>query len=195
MRGISRRKQRSDRADMTESFDPYDDSVGWIADTGLFIACGRQQNNKYTALERFALRNDFTLVIPQRVYDELGGAPDRSTPGQTPINSAIDAGWVTVADEPDYTNSTVAQMMDDVRRFIAHSSNRDEDKIEKADTALAAIAVEYLDNESADYACIVTTDRDAGEGAVTALEANGFENRIQFKGGFELIDEIAEDRS
>ena len=29
-------------------------------------------------------------------------------------------------------------------------------------------------------------------GAVTALEANGFENRIQFKDGFELIDEITE---
>lgn len=41
---------------MTESFDPCDDSVVWIADTGLFIACGRQQNNKYTALERFARR-------------------------------------------------------------------------------------------------------------------------------------------
>lgn len=179
---------------MSDSFDHYGDSVVWIADTGLFIACGRQQNNKYTALERFARRNDLTLVIPQRVYDELGGAPDRSTPGQTPINSAIDAGWVTVADEPDYTNSTVAQVMDDVRQFIAHSSNRDEDNIEKADTALAAIAVEYLDSESADYACIVTTDGDAGEGTVTALEANGFENRIQFKYGFELIDEMIGDR-
>jgi hypothetical protein len=29
-------------------------------------------------------------------------------------------------------------------------------------------------------------------GAVTALEANGFENRIQFEDGFELIDEITE---
>ena len=85
--------------------------------------------------------------------------------------------------------------MDDVRQFIAHSSNRNEDQIEKADTALAAIAVEYLESESADYACVVTTDGDAGEGAVTALEANGFENRIQFKDGFELIDEITGDRS
>ncbi|WP_336326460.1 hypothetical protein [Halovenus sp. HT40] len=176
---------------MTDPFDPYDDSVAWVADTGLFIACGRQQNNKYTALKRFAQRNELTFIVLPRVYDELGGAPDRSTPGQTPINSAIDAGWVTVADEPDYTNSTIAQVMDDVQRFIAHSSNRDEDQIEKADAALAAIAVEHLGSGPADYACVVTTDRDAGEGTVTALEANGFENRIQFKDGFELIDEIA----
>jgi hypothetical protein len=174
---------------MGEPFDPYQESVAWVADTGLFIVCGRQQNNKYTALERFARQNDLTFVIPQRVYDELGGAPDRSTPGQTPINSAIDAGWVTVADEVDYTNSTVSQVMDDVRSFIAHSSNRNEDQIEKADTALAAVAVELLEGEN-EFVCIVTTDVDAGEGVVASLEANGFENRTHFKDGFELIDEI-----
>jgi len=128
---------------MSEPFDPLQESVAWVADTGFFIPCGRQQDNKYTALERFAQRNDLTFVIPQRVHDELGGAPNRSIPGQTPINSAIDAGWVTVADEPDYTNNTVSQIMDDVRSFIAHSSNRDEDQIEKADTALAALRLSY----------------------------------------------------
>jgi len=37
-------------------FDDVDESVAWVGDSGLFIACGRQQNNKYTALERFARR-------------------------------------------------------------------------------------------------------------------------------------------
>lgn len=174
---------------MSESFDPFQGSIAWVADSGLFIACGRQQNNKYAALERFAAQNDLTFVIPQCVYDELGGAPDRSTPGQTPINSAIDAGWVQIADEPDYTKGTVSRVMDDVRTFIARSSNRTEDQIEKADTALAAVAVQLLE-EGASHICLVTTDVDAGEGAVTALAANGFENRVQFKNGFELIDEI-----
>jgi len=173
---------------MSEPFDPFQESVAWVADTGLFIACGRQQNTKYTALERFAQRNDLTFVIPQRVYDELGGAPNRTTPGQMPINSAIDAGWVTVADEPDYTNSAVSQVMDDVRSFIARSSNRDEDQIEKADTALAAVAVELLEQNT--FVCVVTTDIDAGDGVVASLEANGFGNRAQFKNGFGLIDEI-----
>ena len=173
---------------MSEPFDPFQESVAWVADTGLFIACGRQQNTKYTALERFAQRNDLTFVIPQRVYDELGGAPNRSTPGQMPINSAIDAGWVTVADEPDYTNSAVSQVMDDVRSFIARSSNRDEDQIEKADTALAAVAAELL--EQNEFVCVVTTDIDAGDGVVASLEANDLGNRAQFKNGFELIDEI-----
>jgi len=174
---------------MSELFDPFQESVAWVADTGLFIACGRQQNNKYSALKRFAQQNDLRFVIPQRVYDELGGAPNRSTPGQTPINSAIDAGWVTVADEPDYANSTVSQVMDDVRSFIARSSDRDEDQIEKADTALAAVAVELIQADR-DFVYLVTTDIEAGEGVVASLEANGFENRTQFKNGFELIDEI-----
>ena len=175
---------------MSGSFDPMQEDAVWVADTGLFVACGRQQNNKYTALKRFARRNDISFVIPQRVYDELGGAPNRSTPGQTPINSAIDAGWVTVADEPDYTNSTVSKVMDDVRTFIAQSSNRREDQIEKADTALAAVVADRLDAGDVEFACVVTTDIDAGEGIVSALSKNGFDDRVQFKNGFELIEEI-----
>lgn len=175
---------------MSEPFDPFRESVAWIADTGLFVACGRQQNNKYVALERFAKRNEISFVIPQRVYDELAGAPDRSTPGQAPIDSAIDGGWVRVADPPDYTKGAVSAVMDAARRFIARSSNRDEDRIEKADTALAAVAVELLDAGRSDFVCIVTTDVDAGDAAVAALEANGFEDRVQFRDGFALIDDI-----
>ncbi len=175
---------------MDGPFDPMGERVLWVVDTGVFIACGRQQNNKYTALERFAQRNDLSFVIPRRVYDELGGAPDRSTPGQTPINSAINAGWVTVAAEPDYTNSTVSQVMDDVRTYIAQSSNRPDDQIEKADTALAAVAAERLDEGDADFAYVVTTDTDAGDGIVSALSRNGFDERVQFRDGFEVIEEI-----
>ncbi|WP_221621761.1 hypothetical protein [Halocatena pleomorpha] len=89
----------------------------WIADSGLFIACGRQQNGKYIALARFATTNGITFLIPQRIHNELGGAPEISTPGQTPVNSAIDAGWVAVADRIDYTTPAVATVMDDVRRY------------------------------------------------------------------------------
>lgn len=175
---------------MNEPFDPMGEGVLWVVDTGVFIACGRQQNNKYTALETFAQRNSLSFVIPQRVYDELGGAPDRSTPSQTPINSAVTAGWVTVAAEPDYTISTVSQVMDDVRTYIAQSSNRPEDQIEKADTALAAVAAERLEEGDADFACVVTTDTDAGNGIISALSRNGFDERAQFRDGFELIEEI-----
>jgi hypothetical protein len=79
--------------------------------------------------------------------------------------------------------------MDDVRTFIAQLSNRQEDRIEKADTALAAVAADRLDMGDAEFACVVTTDIGAGEGIVSALSRNGFDGRVQFKNGFELIEE------
>lgn len=166
------------------------ENPAWIADTGLFIACGRQHNDKYTALARFAQRHDRTFVIPHRVYDELGGAPDRSTPGETPINTAIDAGWVRVADPLDYANPTVATVMDDVRGYIARASNRDEDTIEKADTALAGLAGQFFDNNEAAYIYLVTTDIHAGEGSVAAVEAAGFDGQIEVVDGSDLIEKI-----
>lgn len=155
---------------------------GWRI-RAFFIACGRRHNTKYTALERFARRNDVTFVIPQRVYEELGGAPDRSTPGQLPIASAIDAGWVTVAPAIDHTNGTVSAVMDHAGRFIAKSSNRNEDQIEKADTALAGVSIQLLDTGEAEFIRLVTTDTAAGEGVVNAVEAHGFESRIAFETG------------
>ena len=46
---------------MTELDTANAGSSAWIADTGLFIACGRQQNDKYTALARLAQRHDRML--------------------------------------------------------------------------------------------------------------------------------------
>lgn len=175
--------------------DQYDHKDGaWVADTGLFIACGRQQNTKHTALERFAQRNEITFVIPQRVYGELGGAPEPSTPGQLPITSAIDAGWVTVADDLDYTNPTVATVMDDVRSYIAHAANRPEDQIEKADAALAGVAVQLLEQNDILSVSVVTTDTDAGRGVAKAIETNGFPNRIEIIDGFELVADLTGSR-
>jgi hypothetical protein len=170
--------------------DTQNQNTAWIADSGLFIACGRQQNNKYIALSRFATTNEITFLIPQRVYDELGGAPAPSTPGQTPVNSAIDAGWVAVADQLDYTTPAVAAVMDDVRSYIAHASNRPEDQIEKADTALAGVAVQRLARDDIPAVSVVTTDTDAGAGVKRAVEAAGFEGQISIRDGFAFIDEI-----
>ena len=53
---------------MSKPVDVFQEPVAWVADTGLFIACGRQQNNKYTALERYARQNDLRFVIsPARI--------------------------------------------------------------------------------------------------------------------------------
>lgn len=176
---------------MPEPSDSRYDSGTLVADTGLFVACGRQQNSKYIALERFARRTNSSLVIPQRVYEEIDGSPGRSTPSQTPIDSAISAGWVTVADEIEYTDRTVSAVMDDVRRYIASASNRSEDQIEKADAALAAVAVQLLTSGDATLVSVVTTDTDAGEGTVSVLDSHGFEGQVDYIDGFEFIERIS----
>ena len=47
-----------------------------------------------------------------------------------------------------------------------------------------------LNDEKKQFACIVTTDIDAGEGAVSALSSNGFKSRVQFCDGFDFIDDL-----
>ena len=175
---------------MMEFATEQPESSVWIADTGVFIAAGRQENSKFTALARFVERHGMTFVIPRRVYNELSGAPDRSTPGELPIDTAIDAGWVRIAEPLDYTNLAVATVMDDVRGYIARTSNRNEDTIEKADTALAGVAAQLLETGKAAYIYLVTTDIDAGEGAVSAVDNAGYDGQIEVVDGFGLIDAI-----
>jgi hypothetical protein len=57
------------------------DNMAWVADSGLFIAGGRQEDTKYTTLERFTTRNQITSILPQDVYEEFKDAPAESAPG------------------------------------------------------------------------------------------------------------------
>jgi hypothetical protein len=175
---------------MSDLTSPPAEPAAAVVDTGVFAACGRETNNKYVALERFARRNDLTFVIPERVYEELTGAPARSTPGQTPIDGAIENGWVEIAAPIDYTNGTVSSVMDFAQSRIASLSNRPEDTIENADPALAGVAIQLLLEGEAAFVYLLTTDDHAGRGGVSAIEANGFEGQVEFKDGFELIENL-----
>lgn len=111
---------------MSNSGRSFHKSATWVADTDIFIPCGRQQNTKYTALLRFTQQNELTLVI---------------------FNC---------------TNSTVTTVIDFVRSYIVHASNRPEEHIEKADTSLAGVTV----------------------------EANSFQNLIDVIDGFDLTADL-----
>lgn len=174
---------------MAETEDGAGGSVAWVADTGLFVACGRQDNEKYAALSRFVRRRELVLHIPRQVHEELGGAPERSSPASLPIDAAIEEGWVTVVDL-DYTDPTVSAVVDDARRFIANASNRDEDRIERADTALAGVAMTLLQGDTTAVR-LVTTDRDAGAATARVLESHGFGGQVEVQDGFELLADIS----
>jgi hypothetical protein len=96
-------------------------------------------------------------------------------------SDGFEEGWLTVADELDYTESVVSTVMDAARRFIAAETDRDEDLIEKADTALLGLAVQVLASGQADHVVLLTTDKPAGRAAETLLPKHGFDDQITYR--------------
>jgi len=155
----------------------------YVADTGVFVRCGGPDNEKFRRLRRALQQADASLRIPQRVYEELGGDPaaEAYPSGNIPYPDGFEEGWIVVADELDYTNALVSTVMDDTRRFVANETGRDEDRIEKADTALVGLAAQLLDTGEADSVVLLTTDKPAGKAAETILGDHGFAGQIGYR--------------
>jgi hypothetical protein len=102
-------------------------------------------------------------------------------PRGTPQGTFLEEGWIIVADELDYANPLVSTVMDDARRVIANETDRDEDIIEKADTALVGLAAQVLDTGQADHVVLLTTDKPAGRAAKMLLPQYGFSDHIEFR--------------
>lgn len=155
----------------------------YIVDTGVFVRCGGPDNGKFQRLRRALRQTDASLRVPQRVYEELGGDPaaDEYPSGNIPYPDGFEEGWIVVADKLGYANPLVSTVMDEARRFIANEIDRDEDSIEKADTALVGLAAQLLDTGQADHVVLLTTDKPAGRATETLLPQHGFSDRIEFR--------------
>lgn len=140
-------------------------------------------NDKFQRLRRALRQAGVSLRIPQRVYEELGGDPAAAEypSGEIPYPDGFEEGWIVVAEELDYTISIVSTVMDEARRFIANETHRDEDIIEKADTALIGLAAQLLHTGEANDIVLLTTDKPAGRAAETLLQQHGFSDRIEFR--------------
>lgn len=112
-----------------------------------------------------------------------GGDPaaEEYPSGNIPYPDGFEEGWIIVADELDYANPLVSTVMDDARRVVANETDRDEDIIEKADTALVGLAAQVLDTGQADHVVLLTTDKPAGRAAEMLLPQYGFSDRIEFR--------------
>ena len=64
-------------------------------------------------LERAVRSHDVVLLLPSRVYEEL--TPANYPYGTPPVDDAIEAGWVEVLEDVDYTNPVVSATMHMVR--------------------------------------------------------------------------------
>lgn len=158
-------------------------TTAYIADTGVFVRCGGPDNEKFQRLRRAVRHAGVSLVVPERVYEELGGDPaaEAYPSGDMPYPDGFEEGWIVVTDELDYTNPRVSTAMDDARRWIANETGRPEDVVEKADTALVGLAVQLLDTGDADEVVLLTTDKPAGEAAESLLPEHGFAGQIEFR--------------
>jgi len=155
----------------------------YVTDTGVFVRCGGPNKEKFQRLRRAVRQAGISLRVPKRVYEELGGNPeaDAYPAGNISYPDGFEEGWIVVADDLDYTNPLVSTVMDEARRFIANETNRDEDSIEKADTALVGLAAQLLGTGDADHVVLLTTDKPAGRAAETLLSRYGFSERIEFR--------------
>jgi hypothetical protein len=158
-------------------------TTAYVVDTGVFIRCGGPDNEKYQRLRRAVRQAGVTLLVPRRVYEELGGDPvaEEYPSKDIPYPEPFNEGWVTVSDELDYANPVVSNVMDAARRAIASTTGRPEDSIEKADTALLGLAVQLLDTGSATDVVLLTTDKPAGTAAERLLPEYGFEGSLEYR--------------
>lgn len=157
-------------------------TTAYLADTGVFVRCGGPDNDKFQRLRRAVRQAGVSLRVPPRVYEELGGDSTADAyPSSTIPHTGFEEGWIIVTDEPDYTNPLVSTVMDEARRFIASETERDEDTIEKADTALIGLAAQLLDTAEADRVVLLTTDKPAGKAVETLLSRRGYSDHIEFR--------------
>jgi hypothetical protein len=122
------------------------------------------------------------------VYEEL--TPDSSTTRTTPVETAIEEGWVMVAKPLTFSRPVVSRVMDGVQRYIANADDRRADEVERADAALAALAIQELSAGAADEVYIYTTDIAAGEGAEAVLASEGYGDSVTFVNGFRFLEDL-----
>lgn len=146
-----------------------------VADTGVFVRCGSPGSAKFERLRRAVRRAGTSLLVPRRVYEELGGDPAAEAYSLEATLDGLDEAWVEVAGPLDHERSLVSTVMDQAVRFIANETSRPQDEIETADPALVGLAAQLLESGEADDVVLLTTDKPAGRAAETILPRHGYD--------------------
>jgi len=165
-------------------------------DSSVLISCGRRESTRFQALAREAHKRDTVFRISPQVYAEVTDDPalDEYTTGDSAVEKAIQEGWLKVTESPSYSDPDVSKVMDQARRFIATSSDRPEDLVEKTDTEIVGLALGYLLEGSTDHVTVVTNDIPLGEAAETLIPQHGLDDeQVVWLTGGELADELDED--
>lgn len=170
----------------TVSTHLFPDVESHLVDTNLFIRFER--HDTIDLLERAVTEHDVVLLVPQRVYDEL--TPDASPYDHPPIEDAIEAGWVQVLGEVEYSNPVVSNTMDMVRRYISAATGRPEHLVEQADAEVGGAAATLLEDGRTNSIAIYTNDLAAFRGIERALSQYSYENQVLMVKAFDFVDAV-----
>ena len=153
-----------------------------LVDTNVFVAVGEPENAKYQSLRDYANQRALLLLIPQRVRQELTAMHVANR-----VEHAVENGWAELVEPPSPTHSAAVAAMDTVRREIARRSDKDEHEVEKADTVLAGLAIEFHQRRDADV-FVLTDDRVAGAAIRQAVRQQGYDDAIHVVTRDDILD-------
>ncbi|MDL0136985.1 hypothetical protein PNP85_09470 [Halobacterium salinarum] len=157
-----------------------------LIDANLFIRFER--HNTVNLLERAVTEQNIVLLLPTRVYEEL--TPESYPYGTPPVEDAIEAGWVQLLEEVNYSNPVVSATMDMVRQYISAATDRPEHTIEQADAEVGGAAATLLEQGRTESIAIYTNDLPAFRGIELALSQHGYEDAVQLIKAFDFVTSI-----
>lgn len=165
---------------MTES-SPLSSDHDIFIDANVFFAIGAPSNAKYQAFRREATRANVILKLPRRVVGELGGRKAER------VRTALEDGWAEIVDAPPIRDADAVNASDIARRTMADETGRPEHEIEKTDTILAGLAIQYLRETENTKVAVITDDKPAKRGIETAIQAQGYDDSITVLSRFDII--------
>jgi hypothetical protein len=155
-----------------------------IVDANVFFAIGRPSNPQYARFRSEIQNAGVVCKLPRRVVGELGG------PEMDRVRTALDEGWAEIIDAPSPTDGDAVAASDIARRTIANETGHAEHEVEKTDTILAGLAIQYVRDRSATSVIVLTDDTPARKGIENAVTAQGYTDTISVYG---LADIIGDD--
>lgn len=163
---------------------PLSAGMDVIVDANVFFAIGHPSNPQYARFRREVQNVGVVCKLPRRVIGELGG------PETDRVRTALDEGWAEIIDAPSPTDGDAVAASDIVRRSIASETSQPEHEVEKTDTILAGVAIQYVRDCSTAGVVVLTDDTPARKGIENAVTALGYTDAITVHG---LADIIGDD--
>jgi hypothetical protein len=166
---------------------PLVPDVPVIVDANVFFAIGRPSNSKYERFRREVQQAGVVIRLPRRVVSELGG------PETDRIQQALDEGWAEIVDAPSPQDADAVTASDIARRVIANETGQPEHEVEKTDTVLAGLVIQYLRDTESPEVVVLTDDIAAKRGIETAIDELGYGDAIGVYSLFDVIDDNSDD--